>query len=171
MCNDVHVNTVIKRLKLVCSLLQWGTRFGFLKILVLINHQFPHRDSLEIRLKFNPYGVDSSNVAETVSKSSNFQVFQIGLSYWLNVMRGSLAQSCLLSHSPFPPSTHQLGTNHVKHKVLKHQERCHPLPHTACSLEMLCVLPKGTAAVLLSFLVFGGCRGPIPSSKEKHAIK
>ena len=104
-----------------------STRFGFLKILVFIDHQFPHRDPIEIRLKFNPYGDDSSNVAETVSKNSNFQVFQIGLSCWLNVMRGTLAQSVFSPIPPFPPSTHQLGTNHVKHKTLKHQERCHLL--------------------------------------------
>lgn len=77
-----------------------STRFGFLKILVFIDNQFPHRDPIEIRLKFNSYGDDSSNVAETVSKNSNFQVFQIGLSCWLNVMRGTLAQSVF---SPIPP--------------------------------------------------------------------
>lgn len=145
-----------------------STRFGFLKILVFIDNQFPHRDPRD-RLKFNSYGDDSSNVAETVSKNSNFSSFPNRFVLLVECdERHSLAQSVF---SPIPPFL-QVPTSlalTMKHRVLKHQEKCHPsLPHKAYSPEMLCALRE--LQLYCSLLVFGGAEAHF-LLKEKHAIK
>lgn len=122
------------------------------KILGFIDHHS------HIQRKFIIKG-SSSDVAETFPKSTNFQVFRINLSCWLNAMRDNLAQSLFapiplffFSKSPLAwPEPCEMQAFETSGGIPS------SLPRRTYSLEVLRAAPEG--AMLGFFLFFWSLEG------------
>lgn len=152
--------TVIKRLKLICTLFLWNTRFGvFKKSQYLLT--FIHIYSWNFKIRGG-----SSMLLKHFLQILTFKFLKhvclVGWMWWEALLH-SLFFPIPFS---FSPSIHRLTLN-VKGKVLKHQKTS--VPHKTNSWEGLSAPPKGAAPAFFLFFIkgFGGCRAPLhPSQKQ-----